>query len=184
MSKRQGIQELQARLASRLAAKDQTGALATWLAVEAGGHRFLLPLGQSGELFHPGPLVTVPYARSWFLGLVNLRGALYGVVDLVNLPWLGVAERPRKWTDSPHSRLIVLPSMGDTLCALAVDRVLGLKASQEFQLATGEANGLPEGLGRRLVDQEGTNWLEIDLVKLSALPEFLDIHERPVGAEH
>ena len=184
MSKRQGIQELQARLASRLAAKDQSGALAMWLAVEAGGQRFLLPLSQSGELFHPTPLVKVPYAKHWFLGLVNLRGALYGVADLAKLPWLGLAHSGKGWTHSMHARFIVVPGMGDTLCTLAVDRVLGLKASQGFQLAQEEPTQAADTVLRRLIDEEGIGWLEIDLVKLSSSSEFLDIHERPVGAEH
>jgi twitching motility protein PilI len=184
VSKRQGIQELQARLASRLAAKDQSGALASWLAVEAGGQRFLLPLSQSGELFHPTPLVKVPYTKHWFLGLVNLRGALYGVADLVNLPLLGLSSGGKSWTHSIYSRFIVLPSMGDTLCTLAVDRVLGLKASQGFQLAQEASEQGEDPILRRLVDEAGVGWFEVNLVKLSASSEFLNIHERPVGPEH
>lgn len=184
MSKRQGIQELQARLAVRLASKDQQGALATWLAVEAGGQRFLLPLSQSGELFHPAPLVKVPYVQPWFLGLVNLRGALHGVVDLASLPWLGLVSNRESWSYSSDSRLIVLPNTSETLCAVAVDKVLGLKAAQGLYLPPDADSQALNPMSRRLIDIEGNGWLEIDLLKLSSLPEFLDIHARPVSAEH
>lgn len=183
MKKRQGIQDLQARLASRLANKDQSGALAAWLAVEAGGGQYLLPLGQAGELFNPTSLVQVPYVKHWFLGLVNLRGALYGVVDLARLPWFGSSHKSTAWLQTPQSRLIVLPSAGETLCALAVDKVLGLKTSQGFQLLRTE-NAANSDVGlRKLIDGDGKQWLEIDLSKLSSSPEFLDIHKRPVYAE-
>jgi twitching motility protein PilI len=181
VDKRQSIREFQTRLAHRLAAKDEAGALASWLAVELCEHRFLLPLEQAGELYPQQPLIRVPYVKSWFLGLANLRGGLFGVVDLAH--FLGL--RNKLVGDAlvgGDAYLVALPADSDTHCALAVDRLLGLKSRLELTEHVDEAapvNSKTVGLYR---DPEGKAWQEIDLIKLAQLPEFLDIHERPLGA--
>ena len=185
MEKRQSIQELQTRLATRLAEKDEAGALASWLAVELAGKRLLLPLRQAGELFAPQTLVTVPYAKPWFLGLANLRGALYGVVDLARFLGFRSASSP-PWVATPESQLIGLPDESDAHCALAVDRIVGLKSQQDFQAHEAGKDQNPQGpAGVRGLyqDAQGHYWQEIDLIQLSQMPEFLDIHERPLGAQ-
>ena len=82
MANREALRDLQARLASRLQAAKAEGLSISWLAVRAGGADYLLPLAQSGEIFPLPAVQPVPYSQSWFLGVVNLRGGLYGVVDL------------------------------------------------------------------------------------------------------
>lgn len=181
MERRNSIKELQMRLATRLAEKDEAGAVASWLAVEAAGQRMLLPLRQAGELFAPQELVLVPYTKPWFLGLTNLRGALYGVVDLALYLGFRLPSSP-KWVASPESQLIGLSDESDTHCALAVDRVLGLKSHQDFP-SLAQAQGHPAGPAQgNYCDASGLYWQEIDLINLSQQAEFLDIHERPVGA--
>ena len=50
MANREALKELQTRLAARLqAAKAENITVASWLAVESGARRFLLPLAQAGE---------------------------------------------------------------------------------------------------------------------------------------
>ena len=66
----------------RLQAAQSGGMSVAWLAVMAGGVGYLLPLGQSGEIFPLANLQPVPYSKAWFLGVVNVRGSLFGVVDL------------------------------------------------------------------------------------------------------
>ena len=83
MANREALRELQTRLASRLQTAKVEGLSISWLAVRAGGNNYLFPLAQSGEIFPLSDIQVVPYARPWFLGVVNLRGGLYGVVDLV-----------------------------------------------------------------------------------------------------
>jgi twitching motility protein PilI len=183
LEKRQSIQELQTRLASRLAEKDQAGALASWLAVDVAGRHLLLPLRQAGELFAPRQLVRVPYTKNWFLGMANLRGALYGVVDLALFLGFRAPTGPA-WGPHPESQLIGLPDESDTHCALAVDRLLGLKSPHEFvrqhEEDASDANPLVKAIYR---DPSDRVWQEIDLIQLSQMTEFLDIHERPTGAQ-
>jgi twitching motility protein PilI len=51
MANREALRELQTRLATRLQAARSEGMSVAWLAVLAGGRNYLLPLGQSGEIF-------------------------------------------------------------------------------------------------------------------------------------
>ena len=83
MAHREALKELQTRLAARLqAAKAENITVASWLAVESGERRFLLPLAQAGEISAWAGVQPVPYTQPWFLGVANLRGTLTGVVDL------------------------------------------------------------------------------------------------------
>src|SRR3954470_22053598 len=82
MANREALRELQSRLASRLQAARTEGVQASWLAVEAAGAKYLFPLAQSGEIFPFANPQPVPYTQPWFMGVANLRGGLYGVVDL------------------------------------------------------------------------------------------------------
>ena len=69
-----------APLAGRLqAARSEGVSVAAWLAVQAGGRDYLLPLNQAGEIFPWTGVQPVPYTQAWFLGIANLRGALMGV---------------------------------------------------------------------------------------------------------
>ena len=84
MANSEALQELQSRLASRLQAARSEGVSANWLAVKAGGRNYLLPLSQSGEIYPLAHLQSVPYTRPWFMGVINIRGGLFGVVDLAS----------------------------------------------------------------------------------------------------
>ena len=81
MANREALRELQSRLASRLQAARSEGLSVSWLAVEAGGSQYLLSLAQSGEIFPWTSIQSVPYTSPWFMGVANLRGGLFGVVD-------------------------------------------------------------------------------------------------------
>ena len=84
MANREALRELQSRLASRLQAARSEGVQAGWLAVEAGGRKYLFPLAQSGEIFPYHATQAVPYTQAWFMGVANLRGGLFGVADLAS----------------------------------------------------------------------------------------------------
>src|SRR3990167_3882150 len=81
MANREALRELQTRLASRLqAARTEGSSVSSWLAVESAGSFYLLPLGQSGEIFPWVSIQAVPYTQRWFLGVANLRGGLVGAI--------------------------------------------------------------------------------------------------------
>lgn len=174
MANREALRELQTRLASRLHAARAEGVSASWLAVKAGTVNCLLPLAQAGEIFPLAQVQAVPYVRPWFMGVVNLRGGLYGVVDLAGFMGDGVVPA-RTEQSLAQASVITFNAALELNCALMVDTLAGLRKSEAFSSAVAPPDGSPAYLGRRFTDLEGVQWQEINLQSLSRLPDFLRI---------
>lgn len=174
MANREALRELQARLASRLQAARTEGVQAAWLAVEAAGRKYLFPLTQSGEIFHFANTQPVPYTHPWFLGVANLRGGLYGVVDLASFVG-GRAPQQRSDAGRAESRLVALNALLEINCALLIDRLAGLRSMDAFTSSAEPPAGSPEYFGSGYTDADGTHWQEINLQALSQQPQFLSI---------
>jgi len=174
MANREALRDLQARLASRLQAARAEGISVAWLAVRAGGRNYLFPLGQSGEIFPLTTLQAVPYVRAWFRGVLNIRGGLYGVVDLAGF----VADDAGLARAEPLSvdpSVVTLNAALDVNCALQVDSLSGLRGADAFTSSSPAAENAPTYFGSRFVDAAGEQWQEINLRTLSQIPEFLSI---------
>src|SRR5205814_5787231 len=76
------LQSFQQELANRLASKTAAQVESSRLGLACGGERFLIRLGDAAEVVAVPPIATVPLTQPWFLGLANVRGNLYSVVDL------------------------------------------------------------------------------------------------------
>lgn len=174
MANREALRELQARLAGRLQAARTEGVQASWLAVESGGAKFLFPLSQSGEIFPYANTLPVPYTQPWFLGVANLRGGLYGVVDLASFV-SGKAPVQRSDATRAESRLVALNSALEINCALLIDRLAGLRNMDAFSSSSPPPDGAPDYFGTGYTDAGGTHWQEINLQALSQQPTFLSI---------
>ena len=174
MANREALRELQTRLATRLQAARTEGVSASWLAVESAGSRFLFPLSQSGEIFPFTSTQHVPYTHPWFLGVANLRGGLFGVVDLASFV-VGRAPAMRSDATRAESRLVALNSALEVNCALLIDRLAGLRNVEAFTSSSGPAEGSPGYFGSGYTDASGAFWQEINLQALSQQPQFLSI---------
>ena len=174
MANRQALRELQSRLADRLQVARTQGVAPSWLAVEAGDKKYLFPMEQAGEIFPWVATQTVPYTQSWFLGVANLRGGLFGVVDLASYvngqPLVAKTEFARK-----ESRLVALNSAMEINCALLIDRLAGLRNQEAFKDFSEKAPDAPEFFGNQYVDQNGATWQEINLQLLAQQTHFLTI---------
>jgi twitching motility protein PilI len=176
MANREAIRELQTRLASRLQAARNEGLSVSWLAVKAGGVNYLFPLAQSGEIFPITSLQPVPYARPWFRGVVNLRGGLYGVVDVARFLSDDMAEVGSSVAPTPTEAVVVtLNAALDVNCALLVETLAGLRNPDAFTAAQAPDADAPSYFGNRFTDASGETWQEINLQTLSQLPRFLTI---------
>lgn len=174
MANRTAIRELQTRLASRLQAARAEGVAASWLAVKAGESNFLFPLAQSGEIFPLANVQLVPYTQAWFVGVVNLRGGLFGVVDLASFMADG-ATPLRSEQSLAQASVITFNAALELNCALMVDALAGLRKREAFADAVAPAPGAPAYFGTRFTDLNGVDWQEINLQSLSQLAEFLRI---------
>jgi twitching motility protein PilI len=174
MANREALRDLQARLASRLQTAKAEGLSISWLAVQAGGANYLLPLAQSGEIFPLANVQVVPYSQPWFLGVVNLRGGLYGVVDLAAFIDGGIAP-VRSEQYLAEASVITLNAALEINCALLVGALTGLRHVEAFSGSEPPPEGAPTYFGNRYVDADGNRWQEINLQLLSQLPQFLSI---------
>lgn len=174
MANRQAIRELQTRLADRLQIARTQGVAPSWLAVEASGQKYLFPMSQAGEIFPWVATQSVPYTQSWFLGVANLRGGLFGVVDLASYvtgqPAAVKTEFARK-----ESRLIALNSALDVNCALLIDRLSGLRNQEAFSDFSEKSPDAPTFFGNQYIDSAGQTWQEINLQLLAQHAHFLTI---------
>ena len=174
MANRQAIRELQTRLADRLQIARTQGVAPSWLAVEAAGQKYLFPMTQAGEIFPWVATQQVPYTQNWFLGVANLRGGLYGVVDLASFI-TGQAAATKTEFARKDSRLIALNSGLDVNCALLIDRLSGLRNQEAFSDFAKKAEDAPIFFGNRYVDASGQSWQEINLQQLAQQTHFLTI---------
>jgi twitching motility protein PilI len=174
MANREALRELQSRLASRLQAARTEGVQAGWLAVESAGSKYLFPLSQAGEIFPYAAPQAVPYTQSWFLGVANLRGGLYGVVDLASFV-SGKAPAQRSDAGRAESRLVALNQLLEINCALLIDRLSGLRNTDAFTSSSDAPEGAPDYFGSGYTDASGAYWQEINLQALSQQPQFLSI---------
>jgi len=170
MSKKEALSEFQSRLAGRLQSVDNTGvnASANWLAVEIAGVGFLFPLSHSGEIFPWVDPLPIPYAKDWFLGVANLRGALCGVVSLAKYLAIDSTKATVKSakTNMQDRRLIGFHPSFDLNTVLVVDKLIGLRS--RHQMADAD-------LRDQYRDQQGVLWQEVDLRALAQDPLFISI---------
>lgn len=174
MANRQALRDLQTRLAERLKRARTEGVAASWLAVEAAGRSLLFPLAQSGEIFPLAAVQTVPYTQDWFLGVSNLRGGLFGVIDFSSFV---TGQTPSRRSDSAReqARLIALNPALEINCAILIDRLNGLRNAQDFTDSKQAAQGSPGFFSNEFTDKSGKQWQEIDLQLLSIQDHFLTI---------
>jgi twitching motility protein PilI len=174
MANRQALKELQTRLAERLQLARTQGVAPLWLAVEAGDKKYLFPLAQSGEIFPWVSIQPVSYTQAWFLGVANLRGGLYGVVDLAAYVG-GKASLSKNELARTDSRLVSLNSALELNCVLLIDKLAGLRKQDAFIDFSEREPDAPAFFGNQYVDLNGASWQEINLQRLAQQVHFLAI---------
>jgi len=162
------LRSFQQELATRLATKTAAQVESSRLGLACGSERWLIRLGDAGEVIAVPPIVSVPLTKRWFLGVANIRGNLNSVVDF--RAFLGgepiVADN--------LARLILLSvRAGEQSCGILVERVLGLRNLAQFKPAPGV--DAPSWHVQRWLDADDDVWQEIDLRKLARDPAFLQV---------
>ena len=140
------------------------------LGMMVGNQRLLVELAEAGEIVAMPPvIVPVPLTKDWFLGVTNVRGSLFTVVDLRRFAGDGVTEIGKE------ARLLSLaPSLGFNV-TLVVSRMLGLRntASMTSVGHSTPAHAGANWLGNSYADVDGHIWRELSLSRLIATPDFL-----------
>jgi twitching motility protein PilI len=160
------LREYQCNLSARLVNQDG-GQPVSQLGVQAGASRWLVDLADAGEVIPVPPLSPVPFMQPWLAGLANVRGNLHAVIDFS--VFLGGAPT----TIGDRSRLLLIGEKYRVNCALLVDRVHGLYRKEQLTAASG-TDPCAWSTGA-LNDALGNTWQQLDLGKLAANTEFLNV---------
>ncbi|MCC6196342.1 MAG: chemotaxis protein CheW [Burkholderiales bacterium] len=163
------LRTFQQELASRLATKTAAQVESSRLGLACGSERWLIRLADAGEVMTMPEIVPVPLTRPWYLGVANIRGNLYSVVDFAR--YLG-----REATAAAgQSRLVLFgPRTGEINAGIVVTRVLGLRNLAELAPAA-PPQDVPAWYAQRWMDGDGNAWQEIDLAILARETAFLSV---------
>jgi len=180
MANHDALRDLQTRLAERLQAASAGPSASGWLAVQAGGRNYLLPLAQAGEIFPLVGVQAVPHTVAWFVGVAGLRGSLYSVVDLAGFLTRLETGRPAGASFAPdQARLVTLNQTLEAYAALKVDALCGLRNASELTPLNGadvrQARQDAAYLGPEYADANGQRWQVLLLSELVRHPRFLAI---------
>ena len=166
------LRAFQQELATRLAAKTTAQVEQSRLGLACAGSQWLIRLADAGEGIAVPTVATVPLTRSWYLGIANIRGNLYSIIDFGG--FLGHEVELSAPGSAPARLVLFGPRVGELRAGLVVERVLGLRNLVE--LVRGDsASDAPAWYGARWTDREGGLWQEIDLALLAQDPGFLQV---------
>lgn len=173
------LHAFQARLSERMqAAREDLGQRDNRLAVMMGEQHYLFDLAEATEIMTATSVTAVPLTRDWYLGLVNVRGNLVGVVDYVR--FCGGAGMVR----DKDARIVLPSSSLPVACGLLVSRVIGIVDLMQWQhvaeshlakahVAVDAAHRV--GVRRMYRDPAGQVWHEIGFAGLMADSRFLQL---------
>ncbi|MBS1169963.1 MAG: chemotaxis protein CheW [Burkholderiaceae bacterium] len=170
IERRKRLRQFQTDLADRMQqVREQAGALENRLGFVAGQTRWLLDLMEVGEIVPATTITEVPMTKDWFLGLLNIRGNLVGVVDFAR--FLGQAPTPIENV----SRIVTLsPSLGVN-CGLLVTQITGFRDAAHMAPISDETDITGNWVGQRYRDNESQEWSSLRLSSLTQDPRFLHI---------
>ena len=183
MAKRISLREFQQGLSERLVSARRGEGARALLGIESGsddlpgGSRWLIDLADSGEVTPLPPLTLAPLTKSWFSGIANIRGVLYGVVDFS--AWRGGAPTPI----NAQARLLLVGARHGVNSALLVRRALGLRPQRDMHAADetkahagAQDMGSPAPwLGGCFKDPQDQTWTQLRIPALLSDPSYLDI---------
>jgi len=168
--RRSRLRQYQVQLLERMqAAKSGAAVGGGELGVMLGGAHCLLDLTQISEIVPLQAATPVPLTQDWYLGLVNIRGHLTGVIDLARYQ-----QQPAGDSTPAERRLVTFaPGLGFN-CALLTGRVLGLRKLAGMEQAP-PVEGAPIWRKQQFRDADGQQWTRIDLALLVQESRFSQV---------
>ena len=163
------LRSFQQELASRLASKTAAQVESSRLGVASADALWLIRLPDAGEVIAVPTIVPVPLTKGWFLGLANIRGNLFSVIDFPQ--FLGF---PPVVFGNLARLLLLSARTGEQRAGVVVQRVLGLRNLAQLTPMEDDT-GQPAWHVRRWREADGSTWREIDLGKLARDTAFLQV---------
>ena len=126
MATKVSLRQFQQDLAQRLSSAKTAPVSAARLGVQCGASYWLVALDDAGEIVPVPELLPVPLTKPWYLGVANIRGALFSVVDFAAFAGGEPVVR------GADSRLVLVGSRFGINAALLVSRMLGLRNARDM----------------------------------------------------
>lgn len=167
MSKRVSLRQFQQDLSERLQIATSQSTVNSRLAIRVGTQNWLVDLADISEVIAPAPFAPVPLTQKWFLGITNIRGKLFSVIDL---PGFSGNENLHR---NPENRLLIVHPRFATHAALLVDQAQGLRNIDKMQIET-NANQAPWCMSTHR-DNDGHIWFNMNMSALVTHSAFLTV---------
>lgn len=168
MRKKLSLREFQEYLARRLSGAARGEVSSARLGVQSGNGQWLLDLAEAGEILSLPALTPVPLTQPWFAGVANIRGNLYAVVDFS--AFCGGEPTPL----NANTRLVLIGTRFGVNCAIAVNRLLGLRPAEDLRRVD-DAGAQPPWVEAVLVDQNDRQWRLLKVPALLADAGFMQV---------
>lgn len=139
------------------------------LGMMIGEVRYLARMHEISEVIPVTEIVPVPLTHSWFVGIINVHGNLYGITDLG--VYLGGVAVP---FDS-RSRILLVSADYRINSGFIVHNLLGIRSLSEFDACPACNGQLRAGVSHVYQDKEGRTWYELDLRTFVREKRFLQI---------
>ncbi|MEA5097034.1 MAG: chemotaxis protein CheW, partial [Burkholderiaceae bacterium] len=149
IERRKRLRQFQSELVERMqAAREQTEAHDNRLGFVAGQTKWLLNLQEIGEIVPVTAITKVPLTKNWYLGLINIRGNLVGVID-----WASYQGLAPTLADSASRIITFAPVLGIN-CGLLVSRVMGLRNVAQMEPYSDSDEKTEAWVGQKYHDNE------------------------------
>ena len=168
MSKHISMKDFQATLSEKLGSAAMTEPMSTLLGVLVGEDRWLVHMNDVSEVLQMPKITPVPLTHSWFLGVANVQGNLYGITDLAS--YFGGAHT----TIEQKTRILLASPRFKVNSGLLVRRTLGIRNVTNFERVNDGAHS-KIGVAGIYMDRQGQRWYELNLQDLVSDEDFLQI---------
>jgi len=138
------------------------------LGVQIGSQFWLVNLSDISEAVPIPKLTSVPLAQSWFCGVANFRGNLYGIVDFSH--FLGGV--PTQF--GVDCRLLLVHQKFSVNCGIVVSHMLGLRNPDKMQRVEIEGEA-PPWVAAEYQDETVQRWQELNMQALTGHAQFLNV---------
>jgi twitching motility protein PilI len=163
------LRDYQAAVAERLKdASNQGASASSLLGFVAAEQNWLVDLKQVTEVLPVTGVEPVPLTQDYFVGVCNVRGNLYSIIDFTLLN-----DKPATKA-LPENRLILLPNQSIHGAAIMVTRMAGLRNPENFKREA-RAENSPAWVTEILRDTDNQAWYVLNLEALTKHPKFLNV---------
>ncbi len=169
MAIKTSLRQFQQDLAQRLSSAKAQATAATSLGVQCGSAYWLIDLADAGEIVPVPDILPVPLTKPWFVGVANIRGSLYSVVDFSSF----TGSEPV--TRAQENRLVLVGARFGINAAILVSRMLGLRNPRDFAPQTDAGTAGAPWAGALLRDADSRLWHEMKLQELVQDQDFLQV---------